>query len=98
MTPLGYSIVGATLFVLGILIVLLRKSFLFILMGLEVMLNGINVVLVGFTRVTGNLEGQSLALVIIALGASEVAVGLGIAINLVRTGIGLNVDSKEEER
>ncbi len=98
MTPLGYSIVGATLFVLGILIVLLRKSFLFILMGLEVMLNGINVVLVGFTRVTGNLEGQGLALILIALGASEVAVGLGIAINLMRTGIGLNVDSKEDKR
>lgn len=101
MSAFSFSLLGGIIFTIGIFIVLLRKNFLFVLMGLEVMLNGVNVVLVGFTRISGNLQGQGLALLILAIGASEVAVGLGIAMNLVRVKLGLDLDllgKKEEEK
>jgi NADH-quinone oxidoreductase subunit K len=92
MSQILLNLLGTLIFTVGLTIVLLRKNFLFILMGLEIMLNGVNLLLVGFTRITSSLDGQALALLVLAIGASEVGVGLGIALSIVRRREDLDVE------
>jgi NADH-quinone oxidoreductase subunit K len=74
--------VGVTLFALGLMGVLIRRNLLVVLMALELMLNGANVILLGASRIHGNIEGHILALFVIAIAAAEVGIGLGIILLL----------------
>jgi NADH-quinone oxidoreductase subunit K len=73
---------GLTLFALGLMGVLIRRNLLVVLMALELMLNGANVILLGGSRIHGNIEGHILALFVIVLAAAEVGIGLGIILLL----------------
>ena len=53
-----YLILAGVLFTLGALTVLLRRNAIIELMGVELMLNSVNLVLVTFSRIHGNLTGQ----------------------------------------
>jgi NADH-quinone oxidoreductase subunit K len=87
MIPLSwYLIFAAALFCIGLYTVLVRRNAIIILMGIELMLNAVNVNLVAFWRYVNPLEiaGQVFAVMVFAVAAAEVAVGLAIFISLYR--------------
>ncbi|MFQ5535426.1 MAG: NADH-quinone oxidoreductase subunit NuoK [Sphingomonadales bacterium] len=93
MVPLSWCLaLGATLFVVGVAGVLLRRNVLIVLMSLELMLNSVNINLVAFSNVLGDLRGQLIAIFVIAITAAEVAIALGILVTLVRNKTTLEVD------
>ncbi len=85
MVPASYYLVlSAILFALGVAGVLLRRNALVVLMSVEVMLNAVNLTLITYSRSLGNVEGQILVLLVIAVAAAEAAVGLAIVVSLFR--------------
>lgn len=87
MIPLSwYLILAAALFCLGLYGVLARKNAVAILMGIELMLNAVNINLVAFWRyiTPEQVSGQVFAIVVLAVSAAEVAVGLALVISLYR--------------
>lgn len=87
MIPLSwYLILGAALFSIGIYGVLARKNAIAILMGVELMLNAVNINLVAFWRylTPENVSGQAFAVMVFAVAAAEVAVGLALVISIYR--------------
>ncbi len=77
MIPLSHSLViAALLFTLGLALVLLRRELLFILMGLEVMFNGVALTAVAAGRHWGNADGQVLTILLMAVTAAELVVAL----------------------
>jgi NADH-quinone oxidoreductase subunit K len=87
-----YLIVAGMLFGIGALGVMLRRSPLIVLLSLEIMLNAANLTLIAFARHHGNLDGQVFALAVMAVAASEVAIGLGLIVAMARRGMALDVD------
>ena len=87
-----YLIVAATLFGIGALGVMLRRSPLIVLLSLEIMLNGGNLALIAFSRLHGQADGQIFAICVMAVAASEVVVGLGLIVALGRRNVDLDVD------
>lgn len=79
-----YLFIGFAVFAIGLLVVMIKKDFLMILMGLELMLNGVNVLAVSFSSYTNNLSGQIVTFFILILAAAEVGVGLIIALSIYR--------------
>jgi len=87
MIPLSwYLIFAAALFCIGLFGVLARKNAIAILMGVELMLNAVNVNLVAFWRyrTADGIAGQVFAVVVFAVAAAEVAVGLALIISIYR--------------
>ena len=87
MIPLSwYLILSAALFVVGLFGVLARKNAVAILMGVELMLNAVNINLVAFWRYRTPeiIAGQAFAIMVFAVAASEVAVGLALIISVYR--------------
>ena len=81
----GHLVVALLLFVLGLAVVLLRRSLLVQLMGLELMLNAANLALLAFGRWRGNgPQAGALFLVVLAVAACEAAVGLALVVALFR--------------
>ncbi len=87
-----YLAVAAFLFATGALGVLLRRSPLIVLLSLEIMLNGANLALIAFARHHGEASGQIFALAVMAVAASEAAVGLGLIVAMARRRLDLDVD------
>lgn len=87
MIPLSwYLILAAGLFSVGIYGVLARRNAIAILMGLELMLNAVNINLLAFWRylAPAQISGQVFAIIIFAVAASEAAVGLALIISIYR--------------
>lgn len=80
----AYIFISIFLFLSGLLGVIIRKSLITLLISTELMLNGVNLALVSVDRLVGGVEGQVFALFILAVAASEVAVGLGLIVALFR--------------
>ncbi|MBK8726414.1 MAG: NADH-quinone oxidoreductase subunit NuoK [Holophagaceae bacterium] len=77
----GYLAVGFLLFVVGLCTVLVRRTLLMQFMGIELMLNAANIVLLAFARARGNdVQGTIFYLFIIGVAACEAAVGLALVI------------------
>ncbi len=81
-----YLVLAAALFSIGIYGVLSRRNAIGILMGIELMLNAVNINLVAFWRFMdpGRLTGQVFALFVFTVAAAEVAVGLALVIAIYR--------------
>jgi NADH-quinone oxidoreductase subunit K len=80
-----YLVFAAALFSIGLFGVLARKNAVGILMGIELMLNAVNINLVAFWRYNpGTITGQVFAVIVFAVAAAEVAVGLALIISLYR--------------
>lgn len=77
-----YLIVAAILFVIGMIGVMRRKNLLMLFFSTEILLNAVNIGFVALSHYLGDLSGQIFAFFIIAIAASEVAVGLGLLILL----------------
>jgi NADH:ubiquinone oxidoreductase subunit K len=87
MIPLSwYLIFAAALFSIGLYGVLARRNAVAILMGIELMLNAVNVNLIAFWRYRAaeGIAGQAFAIMIFAVAAAEVAVGLALVISTYR--------------
>lgn len=87
MIPLSwYLLFAAALFCIGIYGVLARKNAIAILMGIELMLNSVNVNLLAFWRYRSPefIIGQAFAIIVFAVAAAEVAVGLALVISIYR--------------
>jgi NADH-quinone oxidoreductase subunit K len=87
MIPLSwYLILAAGLFSIGLFGVLARKNAIAILMGVELMLNGVNINLISFWRYlySTSVTGQVFAVMVYATAAAEVAVGLALIISVYR--------------
>ncbi len=87
MIPLAWLLFfAAALFCIGLYGVLARKNAIAILMGIELMLNAVNVNLVAFWRYRTPLvmTGQVFAVIVFAVAAAEVAVGLALFISVFR--------------
>jgi NADH-quinone oxidoreductase subunit K len=94
-THIGYGhflMLGAVLFAIGVAGVLLRRNILIIMMSVELMLNAANLTILTFARMYGDLSGNSFALIVIAVAAAEVAVGLAIVVALFRGRRNVDVD------
>jgi NADH-quinone oxidoreductase subunit K len=88
MVPLQwYLILSAALFCLGLYGVLVRRNGIAILMGVELMLNAVNVNLLAFWRYTepAAATGQAFAAFVYVVAAAEVAVGLALVVAIYRT-------------
>jgi NADH-quinone oxidoreductase subunit K len=81
-----YLIFSAALFCIGLYGVLARRNAVAILMGIELMLNAVNVNLVSFWRyrTPDQIGGQVFAIMVFAVAAAEVAVGLALFISIYR--------------
>lgn len=78
--PSFYLILSAILFTLGAAGVLVRRNALVMFMSIEMMLNAVNLTLITYSRLLESVEGQVFVLLVMAVAAAEVAVGLAIVV------------------
>ncbi len=89
---LGLSL---TLFMIGLTGILARKNLIFILIGVEIMLNGIALLFVGASAKWGQADGQIMVLFLLVMAAIEVGIGLALFLRIYRSNPGLNPDALE---
>jgi len=73
-------VLAGLLFMMGIFCVVVRRSLIMILLGVEVMLNAAAIILVGASLLWQNLDGQAIVLFVFAIAAAEVSVGLAFIV------------------
>ena len=86
-----YLVVGAILFVMGMIGFLARRNMIVMFLSSELMLLGVAVNLVAFARYRGNLQGQAFTLFIVAVAACEAAIALVLILMLFRSKKSLDV-------
>jgi NAD(P)H-quinone oxidoreductase subunit 4L len=82
-----YLVVGALLFAIGIYLALAKRNAIAILMGIELMLNAVNLTLVAFSRfivAPRPIDGQVFAVFVITVAAAEAAVALALVVAIYR--------------
>lgn len=87
--------VGALLFCLGLAVALSKRNAIGVLMGVELMLNAVNLTLVTFSRFSVSerpITGQAFAVFIITVAAAEAAVALALAVSVYRNRETVDVD------
>ena len=80
----GYLLLAAAVFAIGLFGVLTRRNAVGILLGIELMLNAVNINLVAFARYGAGMAGWILTLFTIAITVAEIAVGLALVIVIFR--------------
>ncbi len=107
--PVGvshYLVVGAVLFVCGVVCMMTKRNAVGVLMGIELVLNGANLNFVAFgssflrtdSAMAIGLDGQLMALFVIVLAAAEAAVALAIALCYYNSHATIDVDRADELR
>ncbi len=92
--PPGYFLALAGLmFTIGVVGVLVRRNAIVIFMFVELMLNAVNLALVTFSRMHGDVLGQVLVFFVLVIAAAEVVVGLAIILVIFRHRASANVDT-----
>jgi len=87
-----YLVLSAVLFIIGAAGVLLRRNLFIVLFSIELMMNAVNINLVGFSRFHENMTGQNFVLFTMTIAAAEAAIGLAIATAMFRNRRTLMVD------
>ena len=88
-----YLLIGAVMFVSGVVCMATKRNGIAVLMGVELVLNGANVNFVAFARYTTlGLDGQIVSLFVIVLAAAEAAVALAIALNFYNNHQTIDID------
>ena len=88
--PVGlhhFLVLGTVLFCIGMYGALARRNAIGVLLSIELMLNGVNVLMVAFSRYVGNPSeptGQLFAIFIVTVAAAEAAIGLAIVLAVYR--------------
>lgn len=86
-----YLILGAVLFSLGAMGVMIRKNAIVMFMCVELMLNAVNLSVVAIAREFGHASGQVYVFFVMAIAAAEAAVGLAIIISVFRNYYSISV-------
>ena len=88
----NYLVLAGLLFCIGVLGVIIARNAIVILMGVELMLNAGNLLLVTFSRVHGDMGGQLMVFFVLTVAAAEAAVGLSILVAVFRRKGSVDVD------
>lgn len=97
--PLDHVLLlSALLFICGLLGLMMRRNIIFILVSLEVMLNSSAVAFVAAGARWGQADGQIVFMMILAVAAAEVAVGLGLVLQIQRRFKSLDMDDANRMR
>ncbi len=80
----SYLLVGGLLVAVGVIGFLVRRNLLIMFLSIEIMLQGVSLNLVAWSRFHHDLGGQVFVLMIIAVAACEAAVGLSLVLMLAR--------------
>lgn len=93
-----YLLLGALLFVCGVVCMATKRNAIGVLIGVELVLNGANINLVAFAHYNPifEIEGMTFALMVIVLAAGEAAVALAIVLNFYNNHMTVDVDTAEE--
>ena len=91
-----YLILSCILFFIGMLGAIRRKNLLMLFFSTEIMLNAVNIGFAAISKFHADLTGQMFAFFIIAIAASEVAVGLGLLILWFKRKNTINLDSLQK--
>jgi NADH-quinone oxidoreductase subunit K len=83
-TPAWYLALGSVLFAIGATGLLVRRNPLVMFMCVELMLNAVTLTFVTFSRMLGDVNGQTVVVFVLVVAAAEVVVGLGIIVALLR--------------
>lgn len=77
-----YLALSGVIFTLGVLAVLLRKNVIVMLMGIELMLNAVNLAMVAFSQFKMDVTGNILVFFVMTVAAAEAGVGLALAVTI----------------
>ena len=91
-SPTLYLTLGAVLFAIGALGLLVRRNPLVMFMCVELMLNAVNLTFVTFSKVLDDISGQVVVFFVLVVAAAEVTVGLGIIVAILRRRPGATAD------
>jgi NADH-quinone oxidoreductase subunit K len=91
-TPGYYLTVGALLFTIGAVGLLIRRNPLVMFMCVELMLNAVNLTFVSFAKALNDVGGQVIVFFTLVVAAAEVAVGLAIIVAIFRRRPGATAD------
>jgi len=91
-----FLLLGAFLFATGVYGVITRRNSVLVLMSIEMILNAVNINLVAFGTMHGDIDGQVFALFVIAVAAAEVGVGLAIVLLIYRNRRSIDIDQLDE--
>lgn len=96
----AFLLIGAVLFAIGLYAVLAQRTAVMVLMGIELLLNAVGLNLIAFWRFTApsDYSGQIFTIIVITVGAIEMAVGLGLMMLLYRRRQTVQVDHYQELR
>lgn len=87
-----YLILGAVLFVIGVIGFFVKRNIIALLLSVEIMLNAVNLTFVAFSSHLGQISGQIFVFFVLVVAAAEAAVGLALVIAMFRNRESLNVD------
>ncbi len=94
----AYLILSTLLFLIGMIGVIRRKNLLMLFFSTEIMLNAVNIGFAAVSKFHGDLTGQMFAFFIVAIAASEVAIGLGLLILWYKKTGSIDLDSLQSMR
>lgn len=94
--PTYYLYLSALLFSTGLFVVVSKRNVVFVLLGIELILNGANLLLATFSRI--NVNGQIFAIFSVVLTVCEVAIALAILLNVYKKYNTSNLDELQEIR
>jgi NADH-quinone oxidoreductase subunit K len=97
-TTTWYLVLGAVLFGIGAVGLLVRRNALVMLMCIELMLNAVNLSFVALSRSVESIDGQTAVFFILVVAAAEAVVGLGIIVAILRRRPGATADDLSELR
>ncbi len=94
-----YLVLAAFIFCTGMLVMILKRNAIGMLIGVELLLNAVNLNLVAFSRYqVGGIDGQVVALFVVVLAAAEAAIAVAIFVNLYNNFATIDVDRADEMR
>ena len=91
-TTTWYLVLGALLFTIGAVGLMVRRNPLVMFMCVELMLNAVNLTFVTFAKALDDIGGQTIVFFVLVVAAAEVVVGLGIIVALMRRRPGATAD------
>jgi NADH:ubiquinone oxidoreductase subunit K len=91
-----YLLTSALLFSIGLALVVVKRNIIVVLMGIELMLNAVNVNLVAFSKNDPSLQGQIFSLFVIVVAACEAVIDLAIVLKVYEHFKTVNLDEINE--
>jgi NADH-quinone oxidoreductase subunit K len=91
-----YLGLAAVVFSFGMMAVLLRKNVIVMLMGIELMLNAVNLTFIAFAHFRGDVQGQILVFFVMTVAAAEAGVGLALAVAVFKRFKDVNIKQFEQ--